>query len=141
MRIESPLILFDGFCHLCDRSVSFVIRRDRKRLFRYVALQSEAGELLRDRLPLPPGTDSVVLVEKGVVYTESEAALRIAARLPFPWSLAVIFRMVPRFIRDMFYRWIAVHRYTWFGRRGYCRIPAREERERFLTIEELRDLL
>ena len=141
LKLSTPLILFDGFCHLCNRSVSLVIRKDRKRLFRYGALQSEAGVFLQNRIQVPAGTDSVILVEEGMVFTESEAALRIAARLPFPWSVAVIFRIVPRFLRDLVYRWIAAHRYAWFGKRNSCRIPSREEYELFLTLEELSDLL
>lgn len=134
------IILFDGFCNLCDRSISLVIRKDKKCRFRYVALQSEAGVYLRNRLALPAATDSVILLENGEIYTESEAALRIAVRLAFPWSLAVLFRIVPRFLRDRVYRWVAAHRYRWFGKRAYCRLPSKEEYALFLTADGLRTI-
>lgn len=133
----SVLVLFDGFCVLCNRSVDFIKKRDRKKLFRYVALQSEAGEYLKRKLNLDVDADSVVLWKSGVVYYQSDAALRIALRLRFPWPLTGVFLMIPRVVRDWVYRLIAGNRYRWFGKRDVCRFPSREERHLFPSRDEL----
>lgn len=134
------LILFDGFCNLCDRSVRFIIRHDSKRQFRFVALQSEAGIYIKKHLKIPPETDSVILVENGLLYFQSEAFLRIAKRMRFPWNLAVAGWIVPRFLRDHLYKWIARNRFKWFGKRIYCRIPDKHERELFLSVDDLKTI-
>lgn len=131
-----PIVLFDGVCNLCSASVQFIIDRDPKGIFRFASLQSErAAELLRAEGRTPPVGDpeSVVLIENGVVYEHSGAALRIARRLGLPWSLFFVFWIVPWFVRDAVYRLIARNRYRWFGRSEQCRIPTPELRARFLT--------
>jgi predicted DCC family thiol-disulfide oxidoreductase YuxK len=70
--------------------------------------------------------------DKGTVVTESSAAIRAIAALGGAWSLMSAFLVVPRFLRDFVYRWVAAHRYLWFGRRDNCRIPSAEERAQFL---------
>lgn len=138
-QTESPpeLILFDGFCYLCNRSVDFIIKRDRKKLFRYVALQSEAGVYLKRRLNLDSTADSVILWKEGKLYYRSDAALRIALRLRFPWPMTGIFLIIPRFIRDHIYRLVADNRYRWFGKREVCRYPTREEIHLFPSRDDL----
>ena len=129
----SGVILFDGFCGLCNRWVDFVLVRDRRRRFRFASLQSEAGKaLLRLTSDLPSNTDTVVLFEDGVLYTRSTAALRVFGALDFPWKLLRILLLVPRPLRDCVYDFIARHRYQWFGRREVCRLPGPQEAERFL---------
>ncbi len=139
-RISHPVILFDGFCNLCDWSVRFIIRHDPEKRFRFVALQSEAGVYLKKYLEIPPETVSVILAENGVLYFQSEAFLHIAKRLRFPWNLAVAGWIVPRLMRDLLYTWIAHNRFKWFGKRGYCRIPDKNERELFLSVDDLQSI-
>ena len=126
-------ILFDGVCNLCNGFVTFVIARDPGAHFRFAALSSPAaGRVLADagvQLPIP---DTIVLVEDGVVYYRSDAPLRVARRLTFPWPLAYGFIVVPRFIRDRVYDFIAARRYRWFGRRDVCMVPTPELQQRFL---------
>jgi predicted DCC family thiol-disulfide oxidoreductase YuxK len=126
-------ILFDGVCNLCNGFVQFVIARDSGSHFRFAALTSDsARRLLKEagvREPLP---DSMVLVEDGRAYLRSDAPLRVARRLAFPWPLLIVFLVVPRFIRDRVYDFIAAHRYRWFGREEVCVIPTPELRRRFL---------
>lgn len=130
---QHPVILFDGICNLCNRTVDFVIERDAEARFRFASLQSESGQRLLGSFRLPAGREeSVVLVERGNVFIESDAALRIARGLPRPWCWLRVFLLVPRPLRDFLYRWIARHRYQWFGKRGSCRLPAPEEKGRFL---------
>lgn len=126
-------MLFDGVCNLCNRAVAFIIARDRRTQFGFASLQSDAGRrLLRelnggDALP-----DTFVLVEDGRMFTQSTAALRIAQRLGFPWSLAALLTVLPRAIRDRAYRLVARNRYRWFGKRETCMMPTADLRRRFL---------
>jgi predicted DCC family thiol-disulfide oxidoreductase YuxK len=137
-NFRTSIILFDGFCNLCNGSVDFLIRNDRKRIFRYVAFQSEAGKFLIRRSGLPFVPDSVILWEDGVFSKDSEAVLEIAGKLGFPWSVLIIFRALPRALRDWVYRLVARNRYSWFGKRDTCRLPVGEEFQLFPDIEELK---
>ncbi len=122
MRFEKNIILFDGVCNLCNRSVDFVLKRDRQKQFYYVSLQSEEGKKLVERYRIPLDTDSVILIRNTKVFTESEAAIEIARMLPVPWKWLSILRFLPRRWRDGLYRWVARNRYRWFGKRENCRI-------------------
>ena len=137
-RDRRPLLLFDGVCNLCDAAVQFVIDRDHDEQFFFAALQSGAARAALDRAgtALDELPDSLVLIDERGVHTRSDAALRVARRLAFPWSLLTLARLIPRFIRDPLYSWIARHRYQWFGRQQTCRLPTPELRARFLDADE-----
>lgn len=129
----SGTILFDGVCNLCNGFVRFVIERDPHARFRFGALSSDAAvKLLEDHAVRGTIPDSVVLIEDGRVYVRSDAPLRIARGLTFPWPLAAVFLIVPRFIRDRVYDFIAARRYRWFGRRDVCMVPTPDLKQRFL---------
>ena len=134
-QMAESVVLFDGDCNLCNRSVQFIIRRDPRRAYQFAALQSCAAQrLLRDAVNTPQRLpNSVVLVERAKVYTRSTAALRIARRLASPWPLAAIFLAVPRPLRDGVYDLIAHNRYRLFGRRQACLVSGSEMQGRFLT--------
>lgn len=130
---EDPIVLFDGVCNLCNRSVQMILRHDREARFRFASLQSPVGERLRDELGIDRGkVDSVILVEGDRWYKESDAALRIAGGLGGLWKALQVFRLIPPPLRDAAYRLIARNRYRWFGRRETCWLPTPELRERFL---------
>ena len=133
-----PILLFDGLCTLCDRSVQFVLDHDSQKAFRFASLQSEVGQALANRCGLDTaGVDSVVLVEGDQCYVRSEAGWRVARRLDAPWRWAALGRWVPASARDWAYDWIARNRYRWFGTREACRIPTPDVRERFLDADEV----
>lgn len=134
---KNPLVLFDGVCNLCNGTVDFILKRDRKKQFRFVALQSEAGEKIRKKFRFPEEIDSVILIHKEKVFYESDAALEIARLLPAPWKWAVFFRIVPCSWRNALYRWIARNRYRLFGKKKECRIPTPEERKFFPEPNDL----
>jgi predicted DCC family thiol-disulfide oxidoreductase YuxK len=136
--VPHAVILYDGVCHLCQGSVRFIARRDRRGYFRFGALQSARGRTLAATAGLPPADPptSIVLIEGDRAYTRSTAALRIARRLRFPWTLLGAGLLVPRPIRDAVYDWIARRRYRWFGRSDACELPPLEWRERFLDGAE-----
>ena len=130
---EKPLIVFDGVCVLCSASARFVLRHDRARRFRLTAAQSPVGQALYRHFGLSPTDyDTFLLVEDGRAWLKSDAALRVAARLGLPWSLAVLLRVVPAALREAVYDLVARNRYRVFGRRETCFVPAAGDAERFL---------
>ena len=132
--MTEPIILFDGVCNLCNASVQFVIRHDPQARFKFAALQSATAEKLLQNCAFDRASlDSVILVEDGRVYIESDAALRIARKLGGAWSLFAGFSIVPRPIRDAVYRFIARNRYRWFGKQESCMMPTPDLRARFLA--------
>lgn len=128
---EQHIIFFDGVCNLCNSSVRFIIKRDKKAHFKFATLQSvKTHELLK-----PFGNiheDSVLYLKNGTLYKNSTAALQIARKLDGLWPLLFVFIIVPTFLRDAVYSWIAKNRYRWFGKRQVCMIPDKELMGRFL---------
>jgi predicted DCC family thiol-disulfide oxidoreductase YuxK len=127
------LLLFDGVCNLCNGAVQWIIVRDKKAIFQFAALQSDAGQRALNHLGLPTQTfNSIVLIKGDRYLTRSDAALEIAVQLGGFWQLAGIFKIVPRFIRDAVYDFIANNRYRWFGKQEQCMLPRAEWKGRFL---------
>ena len=138
------IVLFDGVCGLCNRWVTFLIRRDPGLAFVFVPNQSEAGRELmrRHQIPEEKVSRTVYVIEGQKIFSQSTSTLRIASRLPFPWRLASGLRIIPASLRDAVYRIISTHRYQWFGKQSVCRVPTPEERARFIqTREELESYL
>lgn len=134
MKENKKIILFDGVCNLCNGSVQFVIKRDKKDVFRYAAIQSEVGEqLIAERHIDTSQVDSIILIEPGVAYfTKSDAALEIAGELGGLWKLTSVFKWIPKSIRDVIYDFVARNRYKWFGKQESCMIPTPELKAKFL---------
>lgn len=130
---EHPVVLFDGVCNVCSASVRFIHARDPSQQIKVAPLQSETAKHLLERFGLRTDDfDTIVLVEGDRYYTRSTAALRIAKRLNALWPALYAFIIVPRFIRDAVYNFVAKHRYKWFGRKDQCMVPTPELRARFL---------
>ena len=131
---DGPILLFDGVCNLCNGAVQFIVRRDPKSKFRFAALQSDAAKALLQSAGADAGglPDSMVLIEVGRLYTRSNAALRAARHLRFPWPLLRVFWIVPLPLRNWMYDFVARHRHRWFGRRDECMLPTPELQARFL---------
>jgi predicted DCC family thiol-disulfide oxidoreductase YuxK len=133
MNNNKAQVLFDGICNFCSGSVLFIIKRDTEGYFRFAALQTESGRLIRDKYDISvEKTDTIILVENNKVYYRSTAALRIAKRLRGAWKLFYIFIIVPPFIRNFIYDLVARYRYRWFGKRDTCFMPDHSIRERFV---------
>ena len=131
---DKAIVLFDGVCNLCNSSVKFIINHDSKNHFQFAPLQSEKGkELLRDFNIDNVELESFVLIENNKIYLKSTAALRIAKHLNKLYPLLFIFIIVPPFIRNGIYGYIARNRYTWFGKRDVCMIAAEETKDRFIS--------
>ncbi len=131
---RQKIILFDGVCNLCNGSVIFILQREKKPVFQFASIQSEAGKELLDWYGLPKDYDqAIVLIDHGRIYLGSTAALRIGQHLRFPWSLlSYAGFIVPKFIRDWVYKQIALNRYQWFGKREVCMVPTEKLKARFL---------
>ncbi|RNL92673.1 thiol-disulfide oxidoreductase DCC family protein [Sinomicrobium pectinilyticum] len=132
---NKKIILFDGICNLCNSSVQFVIKRDKKDIFRFASLQSEPGQkLLAERGIDPEKTDSIVLIEPDVAYyTKSQAAIEIASELGGGWSFLRVFEYIlPVTLRDLLYDFIAHNRYKWYGKKDQCMIPGPGLKAKFL---------
>ncbi len=130
---RTGIIVFDGVCVLCSRWVRFLLPRDRRAVFRFAAMQSEAGQRLLAAHGLDPlDPVSFLFLDGGRAFTDSGAILRVLLRLGGPWRLLAIGYAVPRPVRDALYRWIARNRYRWFGRRDACFIPNPDAAARFL---------
>ncbi len=138
MTVDHPIILFDGQCGLCARSVRFIAARDRAGHFRFAPLHGPAAarECARLRVALPtlsdadPGT--MILIDGNGALNRSDAALAIASRLTLPWRLFAALRVVPKPLRDGLYRWVARNRYRWFGSSDRCPAPTPDLRARLL---------
>ena len=130
---HSAVILFDGICNLCNASVQFIINRDSQSYFKFTALQSETGIGLQKKYKLPIDKwHSVILISNGKVYARSSAALNIAKKLSGATALLYVFIIVPPFLRNFIYDWIAKNRYKWFGKRNECMIPSPDLMSRFI---------
>ena len=132
--VGGPVVLYDGTCGLCDRSVQLILRHDRRGRFRFAALQSDVGRALLERHGLPvDALDTVVLVEDGRAFVKSSAALGIARWMDAPWPALRVLAVIPRAVRDFFYDRLAKNRYRIFGRVDACMLPPPEVRARFLS--------
>jgi len=132
---SKKLVLFDGVCNLCNSSVQFIIKHDKKDLFLFAALQSRAGqEIIKSFKINTEETDSVLLYsKKDGVSQKSTAALKIARHLGFPQNLITVFFIVPTSIRNWVYDLIARNRYQWFGKSDNCMVPTPNLQSKFLN--------
>ena len=130
---EYAVVLFDGVCHLCDGAVRFILRREDSTFLRFAPLQSDAGIALLKKYGYSENyLDGLVFIENKRAHDRSSACLRIASKLKLPWKLFVIFLLVPKPLRDLVYRMVAVARYRWFGKKEVCSLPQGENPTRFL---------
>ncbi len=131
---NQAIILFDGVCNFCNSAVNFVIKRDKNNLIQFSPLQTEIAHELLARHKLPTeDMKSFIFIEEGKSYTQSTAALKVCRYLTGLWPLLYSFIIIPRFIRDGIYKWIAKNRYKWFGQKTECMIPTPELLAKFLN--------
>jgi len=127
------IILFDGVCNLCNSSVNFIIKHDKKKKFIFTSLQSDAAkEILLQFQTKKLNMDSILLIENGTIYKKSTAVFKILKHLNSGYKLLYFLIIVPEFIRDFLYDKIATRRYKWFGKSENCMIPKKELKSRFL---------
>jgi predicted DCC family thiol-disulfide oxidoreductase YuxK len=129
----SSIVLFDGVCNFCNGAVNFIIRHDPDGKFKFAPLQSTFGEEMKSEFGIGDDIDSIVLIEDRKAFTHSDAALQMLRGLGGIWSIGYAFIIVPKPVRDWFYRLFARHRYSLFGKKDVCMVPTPEVRSRFLA--------
>ncbi|MBW4361742.1 thiol-disulfide oxidoreductase DCC family protein [Flavobacterium taihuense] len=131
---NKKIILFDGVCNLCNSAVQFIIKHDKKDVFRFVALQSEKGQEILACIGIDSKKiDSIILYEPGIAYYyKSDAVLQIAKSLDGIFSIGVVFKIIPTRLRNELYNYIAKNRYKWYGKKESCMIPTPELKIKFL---------
>lgn len=127
----NPVILFDGVCNLCNASVQLIMKYERDKSFRFAALQSIAAQNILLNFANERISDSVLLIENGKLYQQSDAALMIARRLNYFRHL-YFWIYLPKWFRNPFYNCIAKYRYKLFGKKNQCMIPDEKLKKRFL---------
>lgn len=128
------IILFDGVCNLCNGFVRFVIKRDRKNLFKFASLQSKYGIELLAKHHISSTLPQTVMVYDGErFFTQTEAVLKITGSLSGAWKATAIFLIIPAFIRDYLYRLVAKNRYKLFGKSKQCMVPTADMSDRFIN--------
>ncbi|HEY1555058.1 MAG TPA: DCC1-like thiol-disulfide oxidoreductase family protein [Kofleriaceae bacterium] len=131
--MAAPLVLYDGTCGLCHRSVQFILRHERDHELRFAPLQGATAAALRARFPeIPTTLESVVLIDGDRARLRSKAFLYTARHLRAPWRWAYRVRWLPAFVLDLGYRFIAAIRYRIWGRVDACDLPAPGQHDRFL---------
>jgi predicted DCC family thiol-disulfide oxidoreductase YuxK len=130
---NQKILYFDGICNLCAGAVQFVLKRNKKQNIFFASLQSKAGQEMLAHFGLPQ-TDfnSLVFVENGKMYQQSTGALRVARHLNAAWPLLFGLIIIPPFIRNAVYNWVAKNRYKWFGKKNECWLPTPDLKKRFL---------
>lgn len=132
-KSEGAVLLFDGVCNLCNTSVQFILKHEKRSMLKFSAIQSEAGQRLLSQHKIDPvHTNSVILLMDGKVYTESDAVFTTSQFLQFPFNLGKALMIVPKRFRNFLYRKVANNRYRWFGKKDSCMIPTPELKNRFL---------
>lgn len=134
LPVDKKIILFDGVCNLCDASVQFIYKHDKKDIFRFVAIQSELGQKIIKHIGVDTSKiDSIILYEPGLSYSyKAEAALTIAKNLSGIYSLLGYLNFIPNSIKNIVYDYVAKNRYKWYGKKDVCMLPTQELKAKFL---------
>ncbi len=130
-QLHKPIIFFDGVCGLCNKTVDFIISKDKNREFLYTSLQGQTAKNLSIQKQ-NSALQSIILKDGENIYFRSTAVLKILEKLGGLWKTILVLQLIPEFFRDYVYNWIAKNRYEWFGKKDTCRLPTPEEKNYFL---------
>jgi len=131
---NQALILFDGVCNLCNSSVNFIIKHDKKNKFIFAPLQSNIAQIKLKEIGIDVSKiDSIVLIEENEAFYKSSAALKISKNLSGLYSFFYMFIIFPKFIRDAIYDYVAKNRYKWYGKKETCMVPTEELKSKFIS--------
>ena len=126
------VIIYDGVCVLCNRYIHYAFKHDKNNTLMVAPLQSNLGKMVDH-----PHQDTVYLFRKGKKYTESDVGIEISKNLSFPHNTYYLIRYIPKFIRDIGYRWVAKNRYRWFGKKDTCMILPPDFQARVIDFPHL----
>ena len=126
--MNTPVILYDGKCSLCNSGIKFVIARDQKKRFKFSMLHSNPSKkLLQEFGESYNKADSIILIDNQKAYLKSAAILRIVKHLGRLYPLLYLFIIIPPAIRNFVYDVIAKNRYKWFGKNDACGVNTQDE--------------
>ena len=132
------LIVFDGVCNFCNGWVRFVLKHDRKQVFKFTAAQSSTGQrALQDIGSNLDDLDSILLVTSDQTYNKSEAIIRIVQEFGGMWRVSILLVLIPVKIRDWFYTQFGRRRYALFGKSDHCGVPSPGWKNRFVGMDEV----
>ena len=131
---KQPILLIDGECGFCNRSVQFFLKREKNKTMYFAPLTSQVGRELRTYFEIDPKIDSLILIKDYSAYIKSCAALRLTLYMKGLWPLMAVFLVIPPFLRNMVYDVIAKRRMRIFGRVESCSLIPKEDRLRFLEL-------
>lgn len=130
---DDKIVFFDGLCVLCNRSVNFLLKYDKRKRLKFASLQSEFARIFFESKKFDlKAKDSIVFYTGGRTYIKSTAVIRISCCLGLPWSTAGLLWIIPRPFMDLVYDYISKNRYKWFGKRDTCRLPDESDKSRFI---------
>ena len=131
---QQPILLFDGECGFCNKSIQFFLKHEKSKAMHFAPLQSEIGIALRNYFEITENTDSIILIRGHEAYIKSCAALRLTGYMKGLWPAMIVFLVIPPFVRNMAYDFIAKRRMKWFGRVENCALLDKEDKARFLSF-------
>ncbi len=131
---KQPILLFDGECGFCNKSIQFFLKREKNKKMHFVPLQSEIGKQLRAYFEISDKVDSIILIKEYNAFIKSCAALRLTPFMKGAWPLIMAFVIIPPFIRNWVYDLIAKNRMKFFGRVQSCELLPKDDRVRFLDV-------
>jgi len=135
LRRDRPLFVFDGVCVLCSRGANFIMRHDQAGRVQFAAAQSNLGRAIYQRMGLPIDS-SYLLLDPDGTHTKTDGYFQLAHILGGWYRLGLVFRIIPRPIRDWVYDLIAKNRYRWFGKAEYCGLLRPDQLERLVESDE-----
>ena len=144
LKYPERLILFDGVCNLCNRSIQFIIRQDPSGKFKFASLQSTYGKAVIENMRTFPSINtqkrekeaptfqSIIFIFHGQSFTHSTAIIKIMQQLGGRWRFFTAIYLIPKRLRDGLYNCVATHRYRWFGKQNVCMVPSDKIKARFI---------
>lgn len=130
---NKTILLFDGYCNLCQASVKFILKHERNNYIYFTSLQSPIGIDIQNHYSINhKKIDSFIFIENNNAYIKSSAAIRVSKYLKGFYPFCLWLLIVPPFIRNWIYDYIAKNRYKWFGKKESCLVPDENLAKRFL---------
>ena len=134
IEISKSVILFDGYCNLCNSQVNSILRLDSKKFFYFSNLDSSfSKKVIKENKVESLEGKTIILYHNNKIIIKSNAAIKIAYLLGGFFKIFIIFKILPNFIRDGIYDVISRNRYHWFGKSDSCYIPKKEILDRFIN--------
>lgn len=131
---EASILFYDGVCAVCNRSIQFLLSQERLPILLFAPLHSDLSKVTESYFNLDFNRqNSLVLYHELSIYTKSTAVLKLIPFTKWYWQVFRVLWVLPAPVRDFFYDWIALHRYSWFGKTEYCQVVSPEKKTRFLS--------